>query len=284
MVKLKLLQRLGYFPMLSDVPPAIIDHIRTALRVRALPWAAISRYDLSGTRTCHQKLLRTYLDIQPFDATQAPWLNELACGEARTKDELPDIVNVLIEELVRRRCELPPTLQRIATQARNDVNKTIYVAMTDALDDALIARIDVLLVVKAGKSGWEDLKREPKQPAAREIASFLKHINGFRALSEGLPALPAMLSVSKRTQLIPRHVHSTSWKSVRSSRGSGTRSRHSSFRLNCRRRSTMWPRFRQGDAQVRVLRQSPTAKIPASRGCAGRPGRAVPRRAADPPR
>ena len=28
MVQLKLLQRLGYFPMLVDVPPTIVDHIR----------------------------------------------------------------------------------------------------------------------------------------------------------------------------------------------------------------------------------------------------------------
>lgn len=32
MVQLKLLQRLGYFPMLADVPPVIIDHIRTLMR------------------------------------------------------------------------------------------------------------------------------------------------------------------------------------------------------------------------------------------------------------
>jgi hypothetical protein len=32
MVQLKLLQRLGYFPMLVEVPPAIIDHIRTSMR------------------------------------------------------------------------------------------------------------------------------------------------------------------------------------------------------------------------------------------------------------
>ncbi|NPT60787.1 Tn3 family transposase [Paraburkholderia elongata] len=204
MVQLKLLQRLGYFPMLSDVPPVIIDHIRTAMRARALSRTAIARYDISGTRIRHQKLLRPWLDIRPFDADETAWLADLASGEARTKVELPDIINVLIEELVRRRYELPPlsTLQRIATQARNDLNETIWKTISGALDAAMIERIDGLLVIRAGKSGWDDLKQEPKRPAARAIASFLKHINGIRKLAEGLPAPPAILSVSKRAQLV----------------------------------------------------------------------------------
>jgi hypothetical protein len=204
MVQLKLLQGLGYFPMLMDVPPVIIDHIRTAMRARPLSRAAIARYDVSGSRIRHQKLLRGWLDIRAFDASETTWLTELASAEARTKIELPDIINVLIEDLVRRRYELPPqgTLQRIATQARNDLNEAIYGAITGTLDATLTERIDALLVVRAGKSGWDDLKQEPKRPAARAIASFLKHINGIRKLAESLPTPPAILSVSKRAQLV----------------------------------------------------------------------------------
>jgi hypothetical protein len=64
MVQLKLLQRLGYFPMLSDVPHIIIDHLRAAFRIRSLPRTRILRYDRSGTRARHQKLLRAYVDIR----------------------------------------------------------------------------------------------------------------------------------------------------------------------------------------------------------------------------
>nr|WP_244231151.1 DUF4158 domain-containing protein [Paraburkholderia graminis] len=162
------------------------------MRARVLSRTAIARYDVSGARIRHQKLLRGWLDIRAFDANEAASLAELASAEARTKIELPDIINVLIEELVRRRYELPPlaTLQRIAKQARNDLNEAIYEAITGALEAALVERIDALLVVKAGKSGRDDLKQEPKRPAARAIASFLKHINGIRKLAEGLPEPP----------------------------------------------------------------------------------------------
>lgn len=58
LVQLKLLQRLGYFPMLADVPPTVIDHVRVALRSRILSRTTVKRYDASGTRSRHQKLLR----------------------------------------------------------------------------------------------------------------------------------------------------------------------------------------------------------------------------------
>jgi TnpA family transposase len=204
MVQMKLLQRLGYFPMLANVPFPIIDHIRVALRARLVFRDAIIRYDQSGTRLRHQKLLRAWLGIRPFDTADATWLGGLAFEAAQTKTELPDIVNVLIEELVRCRYELPPlaTLRRLATQARSETNETLYRALADGLDEELVSRLDALLVVKAGKSGWEELKREPKQPTTRAVASFLKHIEGIRKLADGLPAAPATLSVSKRTQFV----------------------------------------------------------------------------------
>lgn len=128
LVQLKLLQRLGYFPMLADVPPIVIDHVRTALRAPALSRATVKRYDASGTRSRHQKILRGYLHIRPAEANTLKWLEALATDAAHTKVELPDIVNVLIEELIRVRCELPPlaSLHRMATQARSRCNDAIY--------------------------------------------------------------------------------------------------------------------------------------------------------------
>ncbi|MDF3839615.1 Tn3 family transposase [Cupriavidus basilensis] len=68
--------------------------------------SAVKLYDASGTRSRHQKLLRGYLHIRPAEANTLKWLEALATDAAHTKVELPDIVNVLIEELIRVRCEL----------------------------------------------------------------------------------------------------------------------------------------------------------------------------------
>jgi len=204
LVQLKLLQRLGYFPLLVDVPISVIEHVGAAMRARPLSRAVVARYDASGSRARHQKLLRAHVGIQQVDATAQKWLESLATDAARTKSELPDIVNVLIEELIRGRYELPSlaVLQRTSAQARARFNESIYRSITGALDDAQKARIDGLFDGREGKSGWDQLKREPKRPAAREIASFLKHIHSLRKLADGLPPVPAMLSVTKRTQLV----------------------------------------------------------------------------------
>ena len=54
---------------------------------------------------------------------------------------------------------------------------------------------------RAGRSQWEQLKREPKQPNVREVASFLTHIEAVRKLADGLPQ-PEDVPVSKRTQFV----------------------------------------------------------------------------------
>ncbi|RQM53612.1 MULTISPECIES: Tn3 family transposase [Burkholderia] len=204
LAQLKLLQRLGYMPVISDVPPAIIEHVCAVLGARPLPRTTLARYDRSGSKSRHQKILREFLRILPVDSTVQTWLTKLAANAARTKAELPDIVNVMLEELVRRRYELPPlaTLTRIASQARSQLHESIYHAFVDSLDDALKERVDALFLTRRGRTQWDELKREPKRPGPREIASFLEHIHAMNALTDGLPPVPNMLSVPKRMQFV----------------------------------------------------------------------------------
>jgi hypothetical protein len=96
----------------------LIEHICAALGSRPLPRATLTRYDRSGSKPRHQKLLREFVGIQPADARTQSWLDTVAAEAARTKTELPDIINVMIEELVRHRYELPTlaAVSRIATR------------------------------------------------------------------------------------------------------------------------------------------------------------------------
>jgi len=204
LVQLKLLQRLGYMPVVSDVPPAIIDHMCTVLGGRPLPRTNLSHYDRSGSKSRHQKILREYVRIQPVDRAANDWLARVAAYAARTKAELPDIINVMLEGLVRRRFELPPlaTLSRIAGHARSQLHEEIYRAFVESLDDTRKARLDDLFQVRRGRTFWDELKREPKRPGPREVASFLEHIEAMNALADGMPVVPDMLTVPKRTQFV----------------------------------------------------------------------------------
>lgn len=204
LTQLKLLQRLGYMPLVSDIPAEIIDHICAVLGARPLLRATLTRYDRSGSKSRHQKVLREFAMIRAVDARTHEWLATVAANAARTKAELPDIVNVLLEELVRQRYELPSlaTLTRIASHARSQHHEAIYRAFIDSLDEPLRERLDGLFRNQSGRTRWDELKREPKRPRPREVGSFLKHIHAMRELADGLPPAPDILSAPKRTQLV----------------------------------------------------------------------------------
>src|SRR3546814_271867 len=121
---------------------------------------------------------------------------------AQTKHSVPDIVNVMLEELVHHRYELPAfsTLERLAIAAREQVHDTHYRQITDALTPAMRALIDELLLTPPGShhSGWHALKREPKRPTNKEVRHYLQHIQRLRTLAEQLP--PIDVSVPKLKQ------------------------------------------------------------------------------------
>ncbi|OWW18699.1 Tn3 family transposase [Noviherbaspirillum denitrificans] len=190
LVQLKLLQRLGYFVPLASVPPPIFAHICERAGWRTPNKTAIKRYDQSGSKSVRQQALRDFVGIQVMDETAERWIKQQAMQAAQTKQELPDIINVLIEELVQRRFELPgfTYLFRLARESRAAVNDRIYRSVAGNLTADVIERLDQLLRPGSGQSEWDSLKREPKQPNVREVTDFLKHIDTMLALAEGLPS------------------------------------------------------------------------------------------------
>ena len=164
---------------------------------------ALKTYDESGSKSIHQRLLREYVGLRVLGADGQAWLEEQAVKVAQTKQELPDLINVLLEELLHHRYELPGfvTLSRAATRARTRVNDEIQRRIASACNDKQRGQIDHLFTTRAGRSQWEQLKREPKQPNVREVASYLTHIEAVRKLADGLPT-PEDVPVSKRTQFV----------------------------------------------------------------------------------
>lgn len=203
MIQLKLLQRLGSFMALADVPARIAEHISRTLGTRSLDKSDFARYDQSGSKSPHQKMLRAYLDIKPFEVSNHAWLKEVALQASTTKQELSDIINVMIEELAHHRFELPTFafLLRMATLARTTSNNQIYKEITDRLTDSVRTRLDQLVEHRGGRSRWDRLKREPKRPGVREVASFLLHIEEMTVLEDDLPVIES-LSMPKRSQLV----------------------------------------------------------------------------------
>ena len=189
MLQLKLMQRLGYSVPLAGVPLAITAFVCRKLKVGRPTQEVLSRYDNSAEYSRHRQLVLKALDLHDPDATAMRWIAQRAEAAAGTKQELADIINVVLEELVKQHYVLPgfTVLLRMAKAAREKVNQAIYERTTTALDATTRQRLDALLDGQGGKTDWDRLKREPKQPTKREITSFLQHIRWLAIHAEGLP-------------------------------------------------------------------------------------------------
>ncbi|TDQ45009.1 Tn3 family transposase [Permianibacter aggregans] len=202
LVQWKLLQRLGYVVPLTSVPTIIIQHICRQAKLNAPRRAQLQAYDASGERSRHLHWLRAELNLRSLDPHASAWLKERAISAATSKQELPDIINVMLEELVRHRYELPgfTVLQRLARHARNQVNAEIFQRVNQALSSECADRLEQLLQARAKKSNWERLKREPKRPTVRELASYLEHLHWLRGQAFDLPDT-RFIAATKRVQL-----------------------------------------------------------------------------------
>ncbi|MGH8420771.1 MAG: Tn3 family transposase [Pseudomonas fluorescens] len=202
LLHLKLFQRLGYFTTLTEVPERIVQHVAQAVGMRRVPADRLASYDASGGKRGHLAQLRAFLNVRPLDAAGRDWLGTVAETAAQTKHIVPDVVNVMLEELVHHRFELPAfsTLERLAIAAREQVHDAHYRQIADALTPAMRELIDDLLLTPPGShhSGWHALKREPKRPTNKEVRHYLQHIQRLRTLAEQLP--PIDVSVPKLKQ------------------------------------------------------------------------------------
>jgi TnpA family transposase len=181
LVLLKSFQLLGYFPKWHQVPASIVAHLAHCLGCLFVPEPG----NESSTRYRQSQLIRTYLDIQPIGEATYRCMEEVALTAAWTKEHLADIVNVMVEELVRQRFELP-TFSRFTRQAMT-ARAAVNAACLGRLDQALMPeqkeQLDACLetTTDRGWTWWRTLKIEPAAPTTKNIRAFLEHLDWLRA-------------------------------------------------------------------------------------------------------
>src|SRR5690349_11473331 len=93
---LKSFQRLGYFPLLTDIPSAIVEHLRAGL---ALDGTIQPGYAHPKMRYRHQQAVRDFLQVQVFDETARQVVTTTVEQAAAILDSPADLINVALEEL-----------------------------------------------------------------------------------------------------------------------------------------------------------------------------------------
>lgn len=207
LIQLKILQRLGYFLAPGDIPRPNLDHIAKASGLaRTLSKADLK--SLEGRRTHEANLasVRQRMEIQPLK--EKGWLSKHAAEAALTHHQLVDIINILLELLVRHRFEIPgfTTLLRTARTARNQIDSRHFASITDKLTARMRAKIDELLTTPASssRSGWDTLKDEPSRPTNAAVREYLAHVREVQQLADSLPAVDIPVAKLKHYRAMAR--------------------------------------------------------------------------------
>lgn len=192
LIHLKLFQRMGYFVVPKEFPLPLIRFLMKFAGVHSLPTEAEwSTYSTAASRYKQLDDIRANRGVRRYTDEDEPWLMDVARKAAQTKDNVSDIINVMLEELVRFCYELPSffELQRIARLIRNQVNTAYFKTIAEGLSAEARLHIDTLLQkdTEQSYSAWQQLKREPKKPGAKEINFYLQHVAWLLNLSEKMP-------------------------------------------------------------------------------------------------
>lgn len=192
LMHLKLFQRLGAFSSVANTPQIIRDHITQTGGMAIRPTAKeLKQFEASGSYRHMLYALRQYLNVRPLAGTDHAWLEVVAAQAAETKHAVADIINVMLEELVHHRYELPAfsTLDRMAFRAREASNNRYFSSISELLSAQDKAMLDALLKKTPGEptSAWQILKREPKKPTNKEARSYLQHVRHMQRMVEQLP-------------------------------------------------------------------------------------------------
>jgi len=186
LILLKAFQRLGYFPMLREIPQTVIQYIaRCAGQERVVP--KLANYEKMRARARHLPRIRDFLGVKGFSMAGEQIMNQALLDACQTRDIIADIINVAVEELVRQRYELPAfsTLLRAANRTRLEVNSGFYKTVTDSLPEAHRARLDELLSQEPQEatSLWHRLKQEPKRVTVKNMRESIEHLHWLQSLN-----------------------------------------------------------------------------------------------------
>jgi TnpA family transposase len=174
MTMLKSFQRLGYFPRPEDVPPAVIAHLRSCLKLHS----SVSAMPSLRSRRYYQEEIRAYLGVKPYDRVSHELIATVIAKAAQVKNYTVDLINIAIEELVKERYELPAfsTLDRLAGHVLQVANTRLFQRISKRLTPAERTYLDGLLLPEAEDSlATLNLLKTPPQNAT------LSHIQQLQA-------------------------------------------------------------------------------------------------------
>lgn len=220
LVALKASQYLHYVPQLNEIPYSVIKFISSYSSEYVLKKSQLVDYQSSGSFRRHSRLIRTYLKINNDSKEREAFCISYGIPLAETKENLCDLINALIELLIKNQYELPAfsSLVKIARTCRAEANDNIYHLVCGTLDSKQKSSIDSLFKRDSNrqKTPWDRIKQEPDKPTLGNIQDFIGNLKWLKGKSEFLPDI-AQLPICKKEQF--RHealsLHGSDMRSMR---------------------------------------------------------------------
>lgn len=189
MLILKCYQYLGRPITIQHVDGSIKKHVAESLMID--PAINLDNYN-KVTRHRHIKIIREYLQINPNEKLRRQAMKSSALNAAATKENLADIINCVIDELIKEKFELPAfqNLVRLARAARTITSNNNYGKIFDALSAEQKKTLDLITGIATSDSSddkvlsWSALKLEPKKPTPNNIKEFVQYVNNMKALHQ----------------------------------------------------------------------------------------------------
>ncbi|MGH8330745.1 MAG: DUF4158 domain-containing protein, partial [Pseudomonas sp.] len=185
-VLFKTFQLLRYFPDIAEVPEQVVDFIRGELGQRSkvkladYKWFQLYR---------HMNAVRTRLGVNAFYGSEATELaQQHASAMSLLLDQRADIINAVIDELIRRNYELPAfsTLNDLAETARAEAQEKLFNLIVDRAPIEVIYKLKELLDTDFGRrqSDFNALKQAPKKPSRKHLEVLIDHLAWLEAFGE----------------------------------------------------------------------------------------------------
>ena len=205
-IQLKIFQKLGYFVDLDDIPSEIIVHIRQSLKYHH---RLSHGYDNNRSLYRHRQKIREFLNVkrrgyEEIDGKKVHQGMKLAIKFAYDAsilmNNIPDIINAVIEKLLQASYELPSfyRLSRIVRHTRHSVNNKIFLETMQriiALNQSDLFSSLLKLQDDTKRTLFNQLKNVPKRPSIKKFHEFLEHFHWLMSFGNVLHCLDGIAKV-----------------------------------------------------------------------------------------
>lgn len=183
---------MGYFISINLIPSDILDYVANKIDV-SYDHFDFETYDKSMIKRYHLQLIRDFINIKSYDKYAQAVTFKSAAEAAKIKDNDADIINVVIEELIKQRYELPAfsTLARIARKVRYDICKSYYRSVYKNLNPQTIDTINKIFESDENSTytSWNLLKQETGKLSTKNLKEIITHLEKIKNIQIDSSAL-----------------------------------------------------------------------------------------------